>query len=191
MTVQIRAVPQPTTSQMREEHRPGNKIETVITDRPSQQYAGEPSELDVPDFTRTGSFHQGSSSHDPRERYYQASDVRRQFREAPSGLAVHRRYSKGPSKQAPYASLSSAPPYWEFPIVPSSQNGSAPKSFTHATPESGPVHAFYNEDDRTAFDFGYKDVSLAPRGARNANSKFNLATYHPAPTYVDCSTVKH
>ncbi|KAK1699905.1 hypothetical protein BDP55DRAFT_645284 [Colletotrichum godetiae] len=76
----------------------------------------------------------------------------------------------------------------------SPQNGSAPKSFTRATPESGPVRAFYNEDDRTVFDVGYKDVSPAPRGpqngARHANLNFSLATYHPAATPVNCSTVK-
>ncbi|UQC89629.1 uncharacterized protein CLUP02_15160 [Colletotrichum lupini] len=57
-----------------------------------------------------------------------------------------------------------------------------------SNPAPGPVRAFYNENDRSTFDVGYKDVTLAPRGPRNGrqhgNSNFSLATYHPAPTHV-------
>ncbi|KAK1465877.1 hypothetical protein CMEL01_11869 [Colletotrichum melonis] len=181
------------TTQKRAAPQPGSKIQTVMTDRPAQQYAGEPSESGVPDFTRTGSFYQGSSSHDPNQRYYQASDVRRQVREAPAGLAAQRHYPRVYHNQPPLP-LSSAPPYREFPIVPSPQDGSTPKNFTRSDPTPGPVRAFYNENDRSTFDVGYKDVTLAPRGPRNGrqhgNSNFSLATYHPAPTHVDCSSVK-
>lgn len=128
---------------------------------------------------------------DPNYKYLQASDVRRQVRQAPP---QHRSTGKYPQPYGnrPPLPLSAAPPYTEYPIVPSPRDGSAPCNYTGGNP--GPVRAFYNNDDRERFDVGYHDPNrppVAPRNGRShASTPYSLAEYRPAPTYTNTSDIR-
>ncbi|KAK8075342.1 hypothetical protein PG997_010005 [Apiospora hydei] len=123
--------------------------------------------------------------------YLQASDVRRQVQQAPSAQRSVGKYP-GNYNNNPPLPLSSKTPRREFPINPSPAPGETPRNYQGGQP--GPIRAFYNDQDRTKFDVGYKDASKPPRGPRNGsahpNLNYSLATYHPAPTVTDTSKAK-
>ncbi|KAI1389651.1 uncharacterized protein F4822DRAFT_427992 [Hypoxylon trugodes] len=163
----------------------GSRIPTVNIDRPRQPYAGNPEDGGIPAFTRRESFYQTRT---PQEeyRYLQAADVRRQVQQAPPTLYSTRGRYPVEHYNEPPKPLSAQQPWWEYPIVPSPQNGSAPGNYGSSS-RPGPVRAFYNNGDRSRFDVGYHDLNEAPLGPRRdkafPNTPYTLGQYHPAPTY--------
>ncbi|KAK6065698.1 hypothetical protein SCUP234_12459 [Seiridium cupressi] len=162
-----------------------SRIHTVDIDRPHQAYSGAPEDEDIPSFARTGSYYQTGATQQ-EYRYLEASDVRRQVREAPSIDRSVGGYPKTYHNQPPQP-LRAQQPYKEYPIVPSPQGGSAPGNH-RAGRRPGPVRAFYNDADRTKFDVGYHDANSAPAGPRDGrefmNTNYSLGKYYPAPTYT-------
>ncbi|KAI0393694.1 hypothetical protein F5Y17DRAFT_431456 [Xylariaceae sp. FL0594] len=134
----------------------------------------------IPAFTRTSAYYE-TKTKDPAYRFFEASDVRRQVAEAPSGDyytegAYPRPFSPPPSSGL---RLRAQPPYREYPLIPSSSfAGGAGTGYRSDIHRPGPVRVFYNDDDRTRFDVGYQTTS---RG--EGRTRYNLAVYHPAPTF--------
>jgi hypothetical protein len=127
----------------------------------------------------------------PEYKYLEASDVRRQVQEAPSTPSSKTKYPVKYHNNSPLP-LRAQPSYKEFPVVPSPHQGSTPVNYVHGEP--GPVRAFYDENDLSEFDVGFHDPQKPPLGPRNGkpypNRPYTLATYRPAPTYIDTSTIK-
>ena len=199
----------------------GSRIETFITDREGEEYTGDPQDMGTPAFTRTGSFvsnlplcnrHWKAPSfrpipltrieqyrtYSPQKReyeYLEASDVRRQVREAPSRPSRRNPYPKYYGNKPPL-DLQAQPPYREYPVVPTPTSASSRRNYGEHRANPGPVRAFYNENDRDrgGFDVGFHDARLpttGPRdGAEDRRSHFSLATYREAPTYTDTATLR-
>ncbi|KEZ44243.1 hypothetical protein SAPIO_CDS3186 [Scedosporium apiospermum] len=165
-----------------------SKIQTLITERndETQMYSGDPQDMEIPEFVRTGSYYV-TGRDEPDCKYFQASDVRRQVQQAPTTprrfVKYLNRYHNGPRPL-----LHARRPFKEYPIAPSHQNGSAPGNFVCGDP--GPVRAFYSESDRSEFDIGYREPPRGLRkGKKHPDAPYSLASYHPAPTYTDTSTI--
>ncbi|KAE9575565.1 hypothetical protein CGCF415_v001352 [Colletotrichum fructicola] len=123
----------------------------------------------------------------PEYRFLLASDVRRQVRQAPSYHGGNRGYPHQYFNRERLPVRSEASRY-EHPIMPSPGEG---RELDNWRPGliPGPVRAIYNEDDRTVFEVGYHERSAAPSGphvgARQSNTPFRLARYHPTVDYRD------
>ncbi|KAI8308219.1 hypothetical protein K4K61_002881 [Colletotrichum sp. SAR11_59] len=106
----------------------------------------------------------------PRLIFLLASDVRRQY------------FNR---ERLP---VRSEAPRYEHPIMPSPGEGREPDNWRPGLIQ-GPVRAIYNEDDRTVFEVGYHERSAVPSGphvgARQSNTPFRLAWYHPTIDYRD------
>ncbi|KFH40801.1 hypothetical protein ACRE_085040 [Hapsidospora chrysogenum ATCC 11550] len=173
----------------------GSRIETFITDREGEEYTGDPQDMGTPAFTRTGSFYRTYSPQKREYEYLEASDVRRQVREAPSRPSRRNPYPRYYGNKPPL-DLQAQPPYREYPIVPTPTSASSRRNYGEHRANPGPVRAFYNENDRDrgGFDVGFHDARLpttGPRdGAEDRRSHFSLATYREAPTYTDTATLR-
>ncbi|KAK4241037.1 hypothetical protein C8A03DRAFT_12684, partial [Achaetomium macrosporum] len=126
-------------------------------------------------------------------KYLQASDVRRQVREAPSENASVGRYPK-PFSNHEALSLSSKAPHREFPLTPTPGTSSnSARNYRGGDP--GPVRAVYNDRDRSSVDVAYHDPNGAPVGPRNGRANpstpYAMAKYRESPTYTDTSECKH
>ncbi|KAI8162297.1 hypothetical protein K4K49_000888 [Colletotrichum sp. SAR 10_70] len=131
--------------------------------------------------------HYETDCDNPEYRFLLASDVRRQVRQAPSYHGGNHGYPHQYFNRERLPVRSEAPRY-EHPIMPSPGEGREPDNWRPGL-IPGPVRAIYNEDDRTVFEVGYHERSAAPSGphvgARQSNTPFRLARYHPTVDYRD------
>lgn len=93
--------------------------------------------------------------------FYQASDVRRQIREAPSERRGRAGYPKfhGNFERNP---LNAEPPLLEHPVAPTPGPGQRPSNYRHGVP--GPSRLIYNRDERDRGDVIYHDQSRPANG---------------------------